>query len=466
MDVKRHHDRAAPVAGSEAGAACWCGGSDLDALRPDYSSCSRCGTLVYTGPYDPARHLSSGPSDFYGDRYWRHHVPRKLGLPGLEERARTDLPERAVFHLVRILEVLDPGSRVLEVGCGAGSLSYLLRLAGFEAEGLELGPAAIELGRRHFGLEIHRGPIEELENEASYDAIVGIDLLEHVPDPATTVKHCARRLRAGGLLLLQTPCYRGEGAGWEMLLPEEHLHLFTADSIERLLRASGLEEVEVLGSLFAHDMWVTASVGPLPGRRPDPLAGVSPVAVALIDAYAELTRTRDERAAVDSDRWSKERDLERLRAQVEALRDDQRSKEGLLRRQDRELRQVRSDQRAKGALIDRLSPELAAARADQRAKEELITALDAELEAGRSELEAVRSDQGDKAALIDRLSAELVAVRADQQVKELVISRLDSELRQAVGDLERVREELGEIHADRLYRFLRAVRDRLGRPRR
>ena len=56
------------------------------------------------------------------------YVPERLGLPRLEERARSDLSERAVFHLERILERLAPGGRILELGCGAGSLTYLLGL--------------------------------------------------------------------------------------------------------------------------------------------------------------------------------------------------------------------------------------------------------------------------------------------------------------------------------------------------
>ena len=477
----KNPSRAPAVAEARAGGTrCWCGEPDLQPLRPDYGRCPGCGTVVYTEPYDPAEYTSTEPSGFYGDRYWEEHVPERLGLPRLEERARSDLSERAVFHLARILEHLGPGARVLELGCGAGSLTYLLRRAGLDAAGLEMSPAAIELGRRHFGLEVHRGPLEELELEGDLDAIVAVDVLEHLPHPLSMMKLCARRLASDGLLLLQTPCYRDDGSEWEMLLPGEHLHLFTEESIERMLREAGFVAVEVRGSLFPYDMWVVAARRLPLVRRPHPLAGVPPVAVALIDAYAALVRAQGERDAVDSDRQLKEQDCERLLRELRAVRQDQQAKDELVGRQDAELRRLRDDQRQKGKLIDRQDAELEEVRSDQSAKGELIDRLAGELAEVRSdrsakgeliarlatELEEVRGDQSAKGELIDQLSAELEEVRSDQAAKEQVIQRLSTALEKAKAELRQRRSELQKVHDDRLYRLVRAARARLGRLRR
>ncbi len=448
-------DPASPGSGPRTLSRCWCGAEDLEPLGSDYLRCRDCGTVVYRFPVD----AGGDDSGFYGDRYWRRHVPEVLGLPGLEERARSDLPERAVFQLVKILEYAAPGGRVLELGCGAGSLAYLLCQAGFDAEGLELGPAAVELARGHFGLEVHHGPLESQDDPGPWDAIVAVDVLEHLPDPLATMTLCARRLAAGGRLFLQTPCYRQEGAEWQMLLPREHLHLFTEASVERLLRAAGFTAIEVGPSLFPHDMWVVAAAEATLVERPEPLAGVAPMAVALIDAYADGTRTRDERDAVDADRQRKQQEFDTLRQELESVRADQTAKARLLHRQDRELR----------ALGVRLETELEAVRRDRQAKEELIADLGSELERTRqdqadkgrlidrltSELESVRGDQSAKAELVDRVSAELETVRADQQAKEIVIRQLDEDLRKATAELE-------EIHADRRYRLLQAAGVHLG----
>ena len=507
-DVKpRTADQPAPTHAAGESVRCWCGEETFEPLGLSYLRCAGCGTVIDPEPVDPEERVAS--DGFYGDHYWRRHVPQVLGLPGLEERARSDLPERAIFHLVKILERLAPGKRVLELGCGAGSLTYLLGQAGFDARGLELGTAAIEVARARFGITVDRGPLEEQDGLGRFDAIVAVDVLEHLPRPLATMALCRRRLGPGGLLFLQTPCYRGEGPEWPMLLPNEHLYLFTETSVERMLRQAGFDAVEVGGSLFPHDMWVTAALAKpatgTPVERDDPLAGVSPVAVALIDAYAERVRAADERAALDADRGRKEEHNQCLRGELEVVRADQAAKGELLGRQDRELRRIRDDQHAKGELIDqlgadletvrhdqaakqvlieRLSCELASVREDQTAKASLIEVLSADLESVREDraakadliealsakLESVREDQTAKASLIDALSTELMsvredqtakaelidvvsielkAVRADQQAKERVIRDFDAELESVRADRDKLRADRDKLRADR-----------------
>ena len=454
---------------------CWCGVTDSESLGSDYVRCGECGTVLYR--FDPDQtEYAEGDIGFYDDRYWQRHVPQVLGLPGLEERARSDLAERAVFHLMKILDHQAPAGRLLELGCGAGSLTYLLCQAGFDADGLELGPAAIEFARDHFGIEVHGGPLEAQGDLGPWDAIVAVDVLEHLPDPLGTMVLCARQLGAGGRLFLQTPCYRQEGADWEMLLPQEHLHLFTEASVERLLRAAGFEAVEVERSLFPYDMWVTASPrSPLVKRR-EPLVGLPPLVAALIDAYTESTRLSDERNAIDADRRRKQEDVDQQRQELESVREDQSAKADLIARVTSELESARADQSAKEELIARVTSELKSVRADQVAKEELIVRVTSELESVRaeqvakeeliarvtSELESVRADQRAKAGLIDRLSLELESVRDDQQAKEIVIRRLAQNLEEAGAELTEIRAELEAIQADRRYRLLQAIGIRLG----
>ncbi len=429
---------------------CWCGADDRDDLRSDYAQCQACSTVIYTEPYDRAAYASGEAGSFYDDRYWSQHVPEVLGLPRLEQRARADLPERAVFQLEKVLRYLAPGARILELGCGAGSLTYLLQQAGFIAQGLELGPSAIELARSRFGLEMVRGPLEVLPTEGRFDAIVAIDVLEHLPDPLATMTNCVQRLEDDGLLFLQTPCYRGEGADWHMLLPREHLFLFTPSSVERLLDAVGCRSVTVEDSLFPHDMWVVASPQQMLEARADPLAGLTPIALALIDARAETLQLGEDRDGIDADRQAKAVVVERLAAELEAVRVDQQAKQILVDRQHDELGKLKQDQHAKQALVDRQHDELEKLKQDQHAKQVLVDRQYDELEKLRrdqqakarlidrldDELTAIRDDHEARGELVERLSLEIEQVRADQQAKEDAIQQLDSILRQRQAELE------------------------------
>ena len=84
-------------------------------------------------------------------------------------------------------------------------------------------------------------------------------MLEHLKDPLETVRRCADLLAPDGVLLLQTPCYRGEGPEWSMFQEDEHIHLFTEESIRLLLGRAGFKDVRVEPSLFPYDMWVVAA---------------------------------------------------------------------------------------------------------------------------------------------------------------------------------------------------------------
>lgn len=103
------------------------------------------------------------------------------------------------------------GKRVLDVGCGGGILSESMAREGADVTGIDLGEAPLEVARLHLlesGLNVHyqRIPVEQLADEqpASFDVITCMEMLEHVPDPASVVAACARLARPGGHLFFST----------------------------------------------------------------------------------------------------------------------------------------------------------------------------------------------------------------------------------------------------------------------
>ena len=103
------------------------------------------------------------------------------------------------------------GARVLDVGCGGGLLSEALVGEGAEVTALDLAPDLLKIARLH-GLESGRKvdyrqvPVEALAAEmpASFDAITCMEMLEHVPEPASVLRACATLLKPGGRLFLST----------------------------------------------------------------------------------------------------------------------------------------------------------------------------------------------------------------------------------------------------------------------
>ena len=103
------------------------------------------------------------------------------------------------------------GSRVLDVGCGGGLLSEAMARAGAQVTGIDLAPGMIEVARLHATesqLDVdYRGTApEELARTAaeSFDVVTCMEMLEHVPSPASMTATLARLLRPGGALFVST----------------------------------------------------------------------------------------------------------------------------------------------------------------------------------------------------------------------------------------------------------------------
>lgn len=103
------------------------------------------------------------------------------------------------------------GARVLDVGCGAGLLSEAMAGEGARVTGIDLSPELIDVAQLHL-LESGRQAeyrvvsAEDLaaERPGSFDVVTCMEMLEHVPDPASVLRACFTLLAPGGMLLLST----------------------------------------------------------------------------------------------------------------------------------------------------------------------------------------------------------------------------------------------------------------------
>lgn len=254
--------------------------------------------------------IQDDEQDFYGKNYYLHHVQEDYGLPDLETRARADLPERCLHWLRALLKfVPHPGARTLELGCGHGGFVAMQRWAGLDATGLELSPWLVRKAREWFHAPILEGRLENQElAPGSYDVVMMMDVLEHLPDPRQTLTRAVSLLRSPeSFLLIQTPCYP-VGLSYEdlcardhpflvQLKPLEHLYLFSEQAVQRLCAEIGVGQVRFEPAIFAHyDLFAVASAAPLgeragPGRAEMLLSSPTPARAVL--ALLDMSEARD-----------------------------------------------------------------------------------------------------------------------------------------------------------------------------
>jgi 2-polyprenyl-6-hydroxyphenyl methylase/3-demethylubiquinone-9 3-methyltransferase len=103
------------------------------------------------------------------------------------------------------------GLEVLDVGCGGGILSEGMARHGARVLGIDLGEAHLRVAELHIletGVEVDYRliSVEALADErpAAFDRVTCMEMLEHVPDPASVVRACGRLVRPGGLVFFST----------------------------------------------------------------------------------------------------------------------------------------------------------------------------------------------------------------------------------------------------------------------
>ena len=101
--------------------------------------------------------------------------------------------------------------KVLDVGCGGGILTESMARAGATTTGIDMGKSPLSIARLHameedLEIEYLQTTVEAYtaENAGSYDVVTCMEMLEHVPDPASVINACTQLLKPGGSVYFST----------------------------------------------------------------------------------------------------------------------------------------------------------------------------------------------------------------------------------------------------------------------
>jgi 2-polyprenyl-6-hydroxyphenyl methylase / 3-demethylubiquinone-9 3-methyltransferase len=157
------------------------------------------------------------------------------------------------------------GKNVLDVGCGGGILSESMAALGARVTGIDMGDAPLAVAKLHLkesGLRVdyRRVSVEDMAREqpGAFDVVTCLEMLEHVPDPASVVKSLGQLVRPGGQVFISTLnrnpksfLFAIVGAEYVLnMLPRgthEYMKFIKPSELERWQRAAGLRLRELTG---------------------------------------------------------------------------------------------------------------------------------------------------------------------------------------------------------------------------
>ena len=160
------------------------------------------------------------------------------------------------------------GKRILDVGCGGGLLSEGMAVRGAEVTGIDLSEKPLGVAKLHLlesgqKVDYRKISVERLAEEMpdAFDAVTCLEMLEHVPDPASIVSACARLVKPGGQVFFSTinrnpKAYLFAVIGAEYLLQmlpkgtHDFSRFIKPSELTRWCKQAGLEPDELIGMTY------------------------------------------------------------------------------------------------------------------------------------------------------------------------------------------------------------------------
>jgi 2-polyprenyl-6-hydroxyphenyl methylase/3-demethylubiquinone-9 3-methyltransferase len=160
------------------------------------------------------------------------------------------------------------GKSALDIGCGGGILAESMARRGARVKGIDLSDKALKVAQLHslesrIAVDYEAVSAEDLalRSPSAFDVVTCMELLEHVPDPASTVRACARLSRPGGQVFfstlnrnLKSYLFAVIGAEYVLkLLPKgthDYAKFIKPSELARYARDSGLAVRSIIGMTY------------------------------------------------------------------------------------------------------------------------------------------------------------------------------------------------------------------------
>jgi len=197
--------------------------------------CARCGTFSADAAYDPSQYDLDNYYTARGDT---------------AEILLAYFGDRWSYVARRLAGVIPPPATLLDVGAGSGGFVRVCRRAGYAATGVDPSEQAVAFAREKMDVEIERGTAADYSGR-SFDAVVAMNVIEHVPDPGGFLAEIIACARPAGIVAVTTPNTRAYRrllrgpARWDGIDPPHHLHVLSRRGLDCLFIGQGIRPLFV-----------------------------------------------------------------------------------------------------------------------------------------------------------------------------------------------------------------------------
>lgn len=192
--------------------------------------CSQCGLVRHaTVPAEDELH------QFYSSNYREAYNGERT--PGTRRIMRAwNNGERICRQVAPLLE---PQSRLLEVGAGIGCTVKVFEKNGFQSEGIDPGGEFLAFSRDKLHTNVQVRDLHSLQPDHSYDTVLLIHVIEHLRSPRQSLEHIAGLLKPGGMFYVECPNLQAPFARRSKLFHTAHIHNFVPATLRMLAESCG-----------------------------------------------------------------------------------------------------------------------------------------------------------------------------------------------------------------------------------
>lgn len=212
--------------------------------------CEEC-EVAWTDPIPDEKEISKFYPEEYHGKMGRHRF-----MPVMEFLVWLSRNKRA--KEVSSLNSDSPG-KILDIGCGRGWMISILKGMGWEVRGTELSTESSSFARERLNLNVFTKKVADCNFEKGYFDVVTLwHVLEHLPEPVSSLREINRILKNNGALVVEVPDFGGVqarlfGNKWFHLDSPRHLFHFNDKSLRRYLEETGFKVVKSRNMSWEYD---------------------------------------------------------------------------------------------------------------------------------------------------------------------------------------------------------------------